>query len=278
MTNSNYDDWFLEIVAFYRQFEFFVDAEFHGLSDEQCKSLIEGQHPNWFESQFEMSSIAGQYNHRFTLEKFIVATDRKRIWSTDSESVYGDSNFYANGLTALAGISRNLFQPLRAIECWLENDDTNAEQLIHVKFHVRGIEHNFWLTRQSDFANQSFLTAVNEIVEHTGYQFRLYGGDQDWFIAFQNDGDVARFLKRGYSLRPTDDKCGLLQYPEKKSCSSGPHTFESCLYAHRGFFRYNCGDADGSWDDFRIATELGEPDIYERVSKLPKNAGSSDAT
>ena len=242
MTRSNYDKWFLEIIAFYRRLEFFLEEPFNGLTDLQCKELIESRYPCWFRERYQSTSSDDARDERFLLESCILAEDRRRVWKSDAEWVYGDTHFYREAVVQLGNISRNVFHPENAAEHWDRFTEEHRERIvIHTAFDVRGSSHHCWITRDSsDFANPGFVAAVNRIIERTGQQFRNFGDSQDWFVVCQTDAETSAMLHRGYSVGPQGMCSGLLQYPDSGPADA-PQAVDRWLYAQRGLLRYAAG-------------------------------------
>ena len=240
MKHSSYNDWFFEIIAFYRDHGFFSAGPLHGLTDEGCKDLIERRYTGWFHSEFELIKSGKHYHNLFTLEKYIVAEDRRRVWSVDSESVWGDSFFYTEALEKLGEISNNVFRAQRISERWEQCDNPEKPKLIHLEFDAFDTTYHFWIFANSDHADPGFISAVNECIGESEGQFGLYGDCQDWFVVFHFADDATDFVRRGYH-RKTSLLNGLV-YPAKESPSgpqpSNPQSSKGWLFAHRGFFRY----------------------------------------
>lgn len=262
----HYDEWFLEIVAHYRALGFFVAPPFAGLSDIECQRLIEQQYPNWFAEQFQQSSKTG--NTLFRLERFLVESDRSRVWTTDQEGVYGNSNFYAESLGSLAAISQGALQPDNVREVW-EHVDGETSCVIGVSFERAGTPAHVWINQHGDFANSAWLEMVNDLCGFRDPRFRLYADSQDWSVIFQTEQEAAALTARHWPMHVCDDSAGMLRAPlnddrlRAGECDRG-------LYWQRGKFRYCQGDFDGAWADWRIAEQLGLPELHRRIAEFTR--------
>ena len=223
-----------EKVSRYKELKFF---------QEKCELLLA-----WLEGIYNRGDPA-------FFELALLSMDKQRCLLIDPESVYERDLFYKNLVNALGRISRGAFTPKHVSEKW-ERHDFIASPVITIEFQNTET-HQILVARDSDYANQAFIDAVNCTLDCKGL-FYLFAVD-DWFIIYLYPEEEQRF-----------EEISGLTISMSEVCSNGdllcPQSAE--MYFCRGMKRYERDEHDLAWGDWRKAHESGMADAYKIASEM----------
>jgi hypothetical protein len=156
------DDWFVEVVKYFREVGFFQEAA--DLSDAALVEAVRDQY---------MEIFIQPPRDRLTSDAdllCVLACDRERVWWRDLEADVGcRTKVYVQTLKEWSQISCGSFIPKNISEAW---DGSNGP--VHITFDHKGEAVHLRPEYLSDYIDLNLLTDINEFIEGTGIRFEVY--------------------------------------------------------------------------------------------------------